>query len=147
MKTGGQALFTRHNRLSKCSIKLARPFKKERELADHSLRQDISLINQTLSQLETMNQKLSQTAPLSSQQAGLRDQQDLLLQDLAQFLPFKQIERAHGAVALYTAKGQILLDSHAAELAISETGFGQKAVFQILRRFSQTDIGMVWITV
>lgn len=98
---------------------------KQRELADHSLRQDISLINQTLSQLETVNQKLSQTAPLSSQQAGLRDQQDLLLQDLAQFLPFKQIERAHGAVALYTVKGQILLDSHAAELAISETGFGQ----------------------
>jgi flagellar hook-associated protein 1 FlgK len=48
-----------------------------------------------------------------------------LLQDLAQFLPFKQIERAHGAVALYTVKGQILLDSHATELAISETGFGQ----------------------
>jgi len=98
---------------------------KQRELADQSLRQDISLINHTLFQLETVNQKLSQTAPLSSQQAGLRDQQDLLLQDLAQLLPFKQIERAHGAVALYTAKGQILLDSHAAELAISETDFDQ----------------------
>ena len=73
---------------------------KQREIADHSLRQDISLINETLLQLETVNQKLSQTAPLSSQQAGLLDRQDLLLQDLAQLLPFKQIERAHGAVAL-----------------------------------------------
>ena len=98
---------------------------KQREIADHSLRQDISLINETLLQLETVNQKLSQTAPLSSQQAGLLDRQDLLLQDLAQLLPFKQIERAHGAVALYTEKGQILLDSHAAELAIFETDLDQ----------------------
>ena len=87
-----------------------------RTTADTDIGQAVETVNLTLSQVQSLNERIVAAQARGQPVAGLHDQRQVLLDDLATYLPIRQIERDNGAVALFTTGGLTLLDGKAARL-------------------------------
>ena len=87
-----------------------------RTKADADIGQAVETVNLTLSQVQSLNERIVAAQARGQPVAGLHDQRQVLLDDLATYLPIRQIERDNGAVALFTTGGLTLLDGKAARL-------------------------------
>ncbi len=90
-----------------------------RREADSSIAQAVEQINTQLLQVEELNGEIARNHSGGFDTSGLHDQRQLLIDDIAEWVPLKEVARGHGRVALYTVGGAQLVDGPAAQLSFT----------------------------
>jgi flagellar hook-associated protein 1 FlgK len=92
---------------------------------DNDVRSDISQsvdqLNGLLKQVFDVNLKLKQAAPNSAERGDLVDTRDKLVQQIAQYVDVRTVQRDDGSISLFTASGLQLMDGPPALLAYDGT--------------------------
>ncbi len=84
--------------------------------ADGEIALAVDRVNTTLSQIRTLNVQITSATKGGNSIAALQDQRQKAIDQLAEYVPIRQVPRDNGAVALFTPGGAILLDGTAATL-------------------------------
>lgn len=113
--TAAQTLSTKFNQISD-------GIQQQRERADQDIATQVELLNDRLSKVAALNEQIIRQQTSGSSAAALMDQRQLLVDEIADIVPLRQLERDGGQIALYTVKGAPLLDGRAAEIGFSPVG-------------------------
>lgn len=89
--------------------------------ADHQIAQAVEVINTTLERVQTLNSRIIATAKGGNTSAALEDQRQMAIDQLAEFIPIRQVPRDGGAIALFTPGGATLLDGIAARFEFTQS--------------------------
>ena len=92
-----------------------------REDADREIGRQVAHLNNTLNQIQTLNNDIMRLNPASSGYADLLDQRQRLVDGISDLVPLRQFVRDNGTIALYTTNGAALLDGQAAKIAFQPT--------------------------
>ncbi|MDT8325868.1 MAG: flagellar hook-associated protein FlgK [Roseovarius sp.] len=87
-----------------------------RSRADSDIARTVDSVNTGLEQVSTLNKQITQALFNGRATAPLEDQRQKVIDGLAEFLPLRQLPRDHGAVALVTTGGALVLDGLPAKL-------------------------------
>jgi len=87
-----------------------------RSRADTDIARTVDSINTGLEQVSTLNIQITEALFNGRATAPLEDQRQQIIDGLSEFLPLRQLPRDHGAVALVTTGGALLLDGLPAKL-------------------------------
>lgn len=87
-----------------------------RSQADRNIDAQVRRLNDALKGVETLNARLVATNSSRADASALQDQRQLLIDEISEMVPVRTVPRDHGAVALYSTGGAILLEGRAAEL-------------------------------
>ena len=77
--------------------------------ADRSIQDGVTVVNQALKQIETLNGKIAHAQDGSSQEAALLDERQRALDTVAEYLPVQTVERDTGAIEVLTREGVFLV--------------------------------------
>jgi flagellar hook-associated protein 1 FlgK len=91
----------------------------QRTRADQSIGDQVSRLNTALSELQTLNGQITKAQIKGADDAAFRDYRQGLVDEISTIVPVKTIDRANGAIALFTSGGAILLDGKAAEVGFT----------------------------
>lgn len=84
-----------------------------RETADRSIGSQVERLNAGLAEVETLNREILRLSSGNQPASAQMDQRQRVIDQIADILPLRQIERTHGQVLLYTDSGMVLLESRA----------------------------------
>ena len=84
-----------------------------RERADQAIFSAVETLNQSLSQIELLNEKIVSASVNGHDVSGLLDQRQELIDTVSELVPVRELPRKHGSVSLVTAKGALLLEQSA----------------------------------
>lgn len=87
--------------------------------ADHSIARDVRSLNEGLARVDTLNDQIVKLRMSGQATEGLEDERQALISDLSAIVPLREYARENGRVMLYSAAGELLLDSEPAELGFS----------------------------
>lgn len=90
--------------------------------ADRQIGLGVDRLNDTLVRIEEVNRAILREASTGRQPNGLFDERQRLVDEIADLVPLRQVERPNGQIALYTDTGAVLLDGTAARVGF--TAFG-----------------------
>jgi flagellar hook-associated protein 1 FlgK len=79
-------------------------------------------VNAALSQVDTLNDQILRLGAGSRESSALQEARQQAIDSIADILPVREVDRANGAVALYTDSGATLLDGRVWELGFSPAG-------------------------
>lgn len=85
--------------------------------ADINISNAVTQINSQLSQVQVLNIRIAENEALSLGTSELRDQRDVLLNDMSEFIDINYFERANGDYVIFTDSGLTLLDRTANTLS------------------------------
>ncbi len=83
--------------------------------ADASIAQQVDLLNQSLVQVEKLNEDIIASRLSGNDPSSLIDQRQQVIDKVAQIVPVRELDRDHGRVALMTPSGATLIDGTARE--------------------------------
>lgn len=92
-----------------------------RSTADLEISQAVTTINTSLQKMQAMNEKIVAAQARGQPTVGLMDQRQVLVDQLSEYLPVRQVPRDNGTMALFTIGGVTLLDGRAAQFAFSSS--------------------------
>ena len=72
---------------------------------------NVEQVNSLLSQLQSLNQQISETRGSGGDSSNIEDRRDAALSELAKLVSINVVERGHGAVTVFAGNGRALLDS------------------------------------
>lgn len=84
--------------------------------AENNIADQVTRLNDALQGVQDLNSKITRANGASTGTASLQDQRQILIDEISEMVPVRMIDRDHGAVALYTTGGAILLDGSAVEI-------------------------------
>lgn len=84
--------------------------------ADASIALQVQSLNDTLSQIADLNKAITRASAIGNDASSLMDQRQVLIDQIAEIVPIRSIERSGNQVALYTTGGLALLDGTAATI-------------------------------
>lgn len=87
-----------------------------RSNAERSIDDQVTRLNSALETVQKLNTGITAANARNSETSALQDQRQVLIDEISEIVPVRVIRRDHGAVALYTTGGAILLDGSAAEI-------------------------------
>ncbi len=87
--------------------------------ADKSIAQQVKTLNDTLAQVEALNKAITRASTVGSDASSLMDQRQNLIDQIAEIVPLRSLQRSGNQIALYTAGGLSLLDGTAATIEFS----------------------------
>ena len=111
-----QAAVLRAGELADTLNTISAEIQTRRTNADSDIDQAVDTVNSTLSRIRTLNIEIAASREGGHELATLHDQRQLAIDQLAEFVPVRQVSRDNGAVALFTPGGALLLDGTAATL-------------------------------
>lgn len=94
-----------------------------RSRADSQINGMVERVNGLLSEVETLNKSIIDAQSRGQSTVGFEDARQQVLDDLSVIIPVRQMPRDHGAVALVSEGGAILLDGRAQELMFEPKRF------------------------
>jgi flagellar hook-associated protein 1 FlgK len=97
-----------------------RDIQSARGRADAAIANDVSTLNAALQRIEILNNDIRKHGQGDSLAAGLRDERQRLIDQVAQIVPVREIDRGDGRVALMTPRGTMLIDGPAARLGFTQ---------------------------
>jgi flagellar hook-associated protein 1 FlgK len=101
-----------------------------REDAELQLRAEVDIVNQSLSELERVNDEIKLLSGVGRDVTALEDQRDRLIDAVAERIPVREIRRAPNDILLLTEQGVPLFDGTAAEIGFTRTaGIAPAAVY------------------
>lgn len=89
--------------------------------ADTEIGTMVNDLNTALEQVSDLNAKISSSLVMGRDTSGLQDQRQILIDQISQIVPVKEVPRDYGAVALFTTGGSILLDGSPATVDFTTT--------------------------
>lgn len=92
-----------------------------REEADAEIAAATDRLNELFQQVDRLNDDITRAGNTGSDAAGLQDHRQQVVDEIAKFIPVREIEREGGAIALLTPGGSFLVDGRAAELGFTES--------------------------
>lgn len=95
---------------------MSREIQQSRSEAETAIEQAVSDANAHLREVHALNLRIADAASSGRSTAGFEDQRRVVLDQLAELVPFRLATRDNGAVAVYSTDGAVLLDSRPAEL-------------------------------
>jgi len=87
-----------------------------RSRADAEIAATVDSLNTGLDAVVSLNAQITEASANGRTTAGLEDQRQAVIDDIAQIVPLRQLPRDNGTVALVTTGGAVLLDGRAAHL-------------------------------
>lgn len=90
-----------------------------REEADRSIDGQVKRLNAALKNVEELNRDIISGSAQGWDTAGLQDQRQAVIDEIAAIIPVKEVPRDLGAVALMADGGRMLVDGQAAELSFA----------------------------
>lgn len=90
-----------------------------RTQADGAINRQVDSLNIALKSVQELNVRITATQSRGSDIATLQDQRQLLIDEINQLVPVREITRPNGQVALYTDGGAILLDGPVATIGFT----------------------------
>jgi flagellar hook-associated protein 1 len=91
-----------------------------RTRADTTIAHQVEALNTALQGVQELNVRITATQSRNSDTASLQDQRKLLIDEINQLVPVREIERQNGQIALYTEGGAILVDGPAATIGFTK---------------------------
>lgn len=92
-----------------------------REQADAEIAATVNRLNELLSQTQQLNASLSGLSSSGGDTAGLLDQRQGVIDEIASIVPVRELPRDGGVVALLTPGGTFLIDGNAGEFGFEQT--------------------------
>jgi flagellar hook-associated protein 1 len=92
-----------------------------RSRADGQIASDVRRLNDTLVRVQDLNVLIRAATANGNDAAGLMDQRQKLVDDIAAIVPIRELQRDNDQVALVTAGGTTLLDGRAATFGFTAT--------------------------
>lgn len=93
-----------------------------RKDADGDIATEIDALNTALSKVETLNNSIARLNSTGREASGLLDQRQQVIDEIAETIPVRQVQRENGKVALFSPTGAILIDGRAAQFGFSRAG-------------------------
>lgn len=93
----------------------------ERVRADQAIHTQVQTLNTALQRLEELNGQMARYAGDGDLAAGLLDERQQLVDQVASIVSVREIDRGNGRIALMTDNGTMLLDGSAAEIGFSRS--------------------------
>lgn len=90
--------------------------------AETAIMRDVETLNDSLARVADLNTRILRQVASGNDPGALLDQRQVLVDQLAEIVPLRQIERANGTIALYTQKGAMLVDARPAEFGFAAAG-------------------------
>jgi flagellar hook-associated protein 1 FlgK len=84
--------------------------------ANTSITDQVIRLNDTLQAVRKLNSNIVSTHSKQADTSSLQDQRQTLIDSISEMVPVRMVSRDHGAIALYTTGGAILLDGSAVEI-------------------------------
>ena len=94
----------------------------ERMLADRSIGQQVTSLNEGLKRIETLNYEIQESIARGQDPSSLMDLRQQEIDLISPIVPLRQAARDNEMVALYTDGGAILLDGRAATVGFTAAG-------------------------
>ncbi len=85
----------------------------ERERADSSISDQVDRLNTALLQVQQLNKDITNANNSGYDPSGLLDQRQLVIDEISEIVPVREINRTGGQIALMTPSGETLLDGEA----------------------------------
>lgn len=92
-----------------------------RAQADGAIASDVKTLNEGLARVDTMNEQIIKMRMSGQSTLGLEDERQQLISDLSEIIPMREYQRDNGRVMLYTAGGELLLDTRPAVFGFAAT--------------------------
>jgi flagellar hook-associated protein 1 FlgK len=92
-----------------------------RQEADAEIAASVDRMNELLQQVEKLNNSILRANATGGDSAGMMDHRQAVIDELAEYVPVREIQRDGGVVALLTPGGSFLLDGRASELSFDRT--------------------------
>lgn len=89
--------------------------------ADNSIARQVDNVNSALTNVKTLNEEIAARSLGGLDTSALKDQRGILIDQIAEIVPVKTIQRDFETVALFTTKGGQLLDGTAYQLDFAPT--------------------------
>lgn len=93
-----------------------------RTTADRAIAADVSLLNDSLKQVETLNRSILRMNALRQDTSALVDQRQAVVDRIAGIVPLREVAREGGQIALYSVGGAALIDGRAGEFGFETAG-------------------------
>ena len=101
---------------------VSREIQTQRTQADQSISQQVTMLNNSLSQIKELNSAILSQNSSGRDSSALMDQRQQLVDRISSIVPMRAIPRERGQIALITTGGAILLDGRAAEIGFTPVG-------------------------
>ncbi|MBY5933643.1 flagellar hook-associated protein FlgK [Tateyamaria omphalii] len=102
--------------LAKSINGIAQGIEDARTQADRSIDAQVQRLNDALKNIETLNSRIVASNKKGTELSALQDQRQLIIDEISEMVPIRVVPRDHGAVALYSTGGAILLEGRAVEV-------------------------------
>lgn len=93
-----------------------------RAQADDAIKDDVSKLNDLLSQFETVNQSVVKATATGNDPNDALDQRDKLVSDISKIVGVSSVKRDNNDMALYTNDGTVLFDKQPRTVTFDSTG-------------------------
>ncbi len=90
-----------------------------RTRADKTISRQVDSLNTAMQSVQELNVRITAAQSGSGDTASLQDQRQVLIDEINQLIPVREIERPNGQIALYTEGGAILVDGPAATMGFT----------------------------
>jgi flagellar hook-associated protein 1 len=91
---------------------------------ENAIRQSVSVVNEALKSIDSLNAKIAGTDRKSNGAAGLMDERDRALDRLSEYMDIKTLPREGGQIDVITREGVYLLHGEARQIEIEDSGSG-----------------------
>ncbi|MEO0989435.1 MAG: flagellar hook-associated protein FlgK [Pseudomonadota bacterium] len=91
--------------------------------ADQQISTAVDFVNTALVRIQELNEEITRQESTGYDASALYDQRQLLVDEVADIIPVKELERDFGQIALMTPNGTFLLDRKPATLSFNPVGF------------------------
>lgn len=91
--------------------------------ADQAIGSAVTWLNTALEQVQALNVQIIRVTTSGGDASGLLDERGRLVGQISEWVPVRELPRAHGAVALMTPSGAMLLDGSAAQIGFQTTNY------------------------
>lgn len=81
-----------------------------REDADQAIGREVERLNSTLEHIGDLNSEILRTRSTNASYSDLLDQRQMLVDEISETIPIRQLTRENGTIALYSMGGALLLD-------------------------------------
>ncbi|OCX65284.1 flagellar hook-associated protein FlgK [Thioclava sp. SK-1] len=90
--------------------------------ADSTIASEVERLNMTLQQVDDINEQILRQAASGNDSSALLDKRQVLIDQVAEFVPIKTYVRDNDQLAIYTTSGAMLLDGTVAEIGFEAAG-------------------------
>jgi flagellar hook-associated protein 1 FlgK len=101
--------------------KISEGIQTERSRADSAIGTQVTRLNDALGEVRTLNVQIAANLSRGQDAAALQDLRQKTIDEIAEIVPVRVLDRDQGKVAIYSTGGAVLLDGTPAEIAFTTT--------------------------